>query len=49
MACEPIVLEPHTGVGVPIVPGYVGQSSETRGEPSIPDALAKGSWTLLVR
>jgi hypothetical protein len=43
VAREPVVLEPHSGVGVPVVPGYVGQSSETRGEPRIPDALAKGS------
>jgi hypothetical protein len=48
VAREPVVLEPHSGVGVPVVPGYVGQSSETRGEPCIPDALAKGSWTPLV-
>jgi hypothetical protein len=45
VARESVVLELHAGVGVPVVPGYIGRSSETRGEPDIPDALAKGSWT----
>jgi hypothetical protein len=31
------------------LPRYVDRSSETRGEPRIPNALAKGSWTPLVR
>jgi hypothetical protein len=29
VAREPVVLQPHTGVRVPIVPRDVGQSSET--------------------
>jgi hypothetical protein len=29
VARESIVFEPHARVGVPIVPGYVGWSSET--------------------
>jgi hypothetical protein len=37
------VLEPHAGVGIPVVPGYVGRSSEMQGKPRIPDALTKGS------
>jgi hypothetical protein len=49
MAREPVVLEPHAGVGVPTVPGYIGRSSETRGEPHIPDALAKSSRTPLIQ
>jgi hypothetical protein len=49
VAGESVVLEPHAGVGVPVVPGYVGRSPETRGEPRIPDALANGPWTSLVR
>jgi hypothetical protein len=28
VAHEAVVLEPHAGVGVPIVPRYVGQSTE---------------------
>jgi hypothetical protein len=47
VACEPVVLEPHAGDGVPTVPGYVGRSSETRGEPRISDALAKARGPLL--
>jgi hypothetical protein len=49
VADEPVVLEPYDGFDVPIVPGYVGQSSETRGEPCIWDALAKSLWTPLVQ
>jgi hypothetical protein len=48
VARQPVVLEPHAGVGVPVVHGYVGWSSETRGKPRITDALAKGSRTPLV-
>jgi hypothetical protein len=29
VAREPVVLEPHTGVGVPVVSRYVGRSPET--------------------
>jgi hypothetical protein len=29
VACEPIILEPHTGVSVPVVLGYDGRSLET--------------------
>jgi hypothetical protein len=29
VAREPVVLEPHAGVGVPVVPGYFGWISET--------------------
>jgi hypothetical protein len=28
VACEPIVLKSHAGVGVPIVPGYVGRAGK---------------------
>jgi hypothetical protein len=28
VTCESVVLEPYAGVGVPVVPGYVGRSSE---------------------
>jgi hypothetical protein len=45
---EPVVLEPHAGVGFPVIPRYVGRSSKMGGEPRISDALAKGSWTPLV-
>jgi hypothetical protein len=48
VAGELVVLEPHAGVGVPIVPRYVGQSMEAREEPRISYALAKGLWTSLV-
>jgi hypothetical protein len=33
VAGESVVLKPHAGVGLPVVPGYVGWSPETRGEP----------------
>jgi hypothetical protein len=49
VASEPVVLEPHAGVGVPIVPWYVGRSPETQGEPRILYTLDEGSWTPLVR
>jgi hypothetical protein len=29
VACEPVVLEPHAGVGIPILPRYVGRIPET--------------------
>jgi hypothetical protein len=32
VACEPVVLEPHTGVGVTIVSWHIGRSPEARGE-----------------
>jgi hypothetical protein len=40
VAREPVVLEPYTGVGVPIIPWHVGRSSEARGELRVADALA---------
>jgi hypothetical protein len=49
VAREPVVLEPHTGVGVPVVSRYVGRSQEARGELRVTDALAKSPWTRLVR
>jgi hypothetical protein len=49
VAGESVVLEPHAGVGVPVVPRYVGRGAEARGEPCIPDALTKSPWTSLVR
>jgi hypothetical protein len=49
VAGESIDLEPHTGVGVPVVPRYVGWSTRARGELRIADALAKGPWTPLAR
>jgi hypothetical protein len=47
VAGESVVLEPLTGVGVPVIPRYVGRSMEARGEPRIVDALTKGPWTSL--
>jgi hypothetical protein len=47
VACEPVVLEPYTGVGVPIVSRHIGRSPEARGELRIADAPAKGPWTSL--
>jgi hypothetical protein len=47
VAGKSAVLEPHAGVGVPVVPWYVGQSAEAQGKPHILDALAKGPWTSL--
>jgi hypothetical protein len=49
VASELIVLEPHVGVGVPIVPWYVGQSTEARRKLRVADALTKSPWTPLVR
>jgi hypothetical protein len=49
VAHEPVVLEPHTGVGVPVVSRYVGRGLEARGELLVTDAPAKSSWTPLVR
>jgi hypothetical protein len=49
VAREPVVLKPHTGVGVPIVSWYVGRSPEARGELRIMDAPAKSQWSPLVR
>jgi hypothetical protein len=48
VAREPVVLEPYTGVGVPVVPWHVGQSLEARGELRVTDAPAKSPWTPLV-
>jgi hypothetical protein len=28
VACEPVVLEPHAGIGVPIVSWHIGRSTE---------------------
>jgi hypothetical protein len=49
VASEPIVLEPHTGFSVPIIPWYVGRSTEARTELHVMDALTKSPWTPLVR
>jgi hypothetical protein len=49
VAREPVVLEPHTGVGVPVVSRHVGRSPEARGELRVMEAPAKSPWTLLVR
>jgi hypothetical protein len=48
VACEPVVLEPHAGIGVPVVPWNVGRSTETRRKLRVTDALTKGLWTSLV-
>jgi hypothetical protein len=48
VAREPVVLEPHVGVGVPIVSCHIGRSPEARGELRVADAPAKGPWTPLV-
>jgi hypothetical protein len=48
VACEPVVLERHAGVGVPIVSWHIGQSLEARRKFRVADALAKGSRTSLV-
>jgi hypothetical protein len=47
VAREPVVLEPYTRVGVPIVSWHIGQSQEARGELRVMDAPAKGPWTPL--
>jgi hypothetical protein len=49
MAREAVVLDPHTGVGVPVVSWHVGRSAKVRRERHVTDALAKGPWTSLVR
>jgi hypothetical protein len=49
VASEPVVLEPHAGVGVPVVPWHIGRSAEARRELHVVDALAKSPWTPLVR
>jgi hypothetical protein len=49
VAGKSVVLEPHTGVGVPIIPRYDGRSTEARGELCVMDALAKGPQTPPVR
>jgi hypothetical protein len=48
VACEPIVLEPYAGVGVPIVSCHICRSLEVRRKFCVADALAKGSLTTLV-
>jgi hypothetical protein len=48
MAREPVVLEPHAGVGVHVVSWHIGQSTEARRELRVADALAKGPLTSLV-
>jgi hypothetical protein len=47
VAREPVVLEPHAGVGVPVVSRYVGWGPEARGELRIIDALIESPWTPL--
>jgi hypothetical protein len=49
VACEPVVLEPYAGVGVPIVSWHIGRSPETRGDLRVTDASAKSPRTPLVR
>jgi hypothetical protein len=49
VACEPVVLKPYAGVGVPVVSWDIGRSPEARRKFRVTDALAKGSWTPLVR
>jgi hypothetical protein len=48
VAGELVVLEPCAGVGVLVVPRYVGRSTEVRRELRIADTLAKGPRTPLV-
>jgi hypothetical protein len=47
VARKPVVLEPHTGVGVPVVSQYVGRGPEARGELRVMDAPAESPWTPL--
>jgi hypothetical protein len=49
VACELVVLEPHAGVGFPVVSWHIGRSPKARRKFRIADALAKGPWTSLVR
>jgi hypothetical protein len=49
VARESVVLEPHAGVGVPIISRHIGQCPEARGELRIVDAPAKSSRTPLVQ
>jgi hypothetical protein len=49
MACEPVVLEPYAGVGVPIVSWHIGRSPEARRKRHVVDALAKSPRTSLVQ
>jgi hypothetical protein len=49
VARELVILEPHTGVGVPIVSWHIGRSPKSRGELRVVDAPAKSPWTPLVR
>jgi hypothetical protein len=48
VAGESVVLKSYARVGVPVVPRYIGRSTETRGELRVADALAKGPRTPLV-
>jgi hypothetical protein len=48
VACEPVVLDPHTGVDVLVVSQHVGRSPKTQGELHVSDAPAKSPWTPLV-
>jgi hypothetical protein len=48
VACEPVFLEPYTGVGVPVVSRYIGRSAEARRKLRVPDAPAKGPRTSLI-
>jgi hypothetical protein len=47
VARKPVVVKPHAGVGVPIVPWHIGRSPEMQGELRVADAPAKGPWTPL--
>jgi hypothetical protein len=49
MAREPVVLEPHARVGVPVVSWHIGQSAKARRELCVADALSKSPWTPLVQ
>jgi hypothetical protein len=42
MAREPVVLEPHAGVGVLVVSWHIGQSVKARRELRVVDDVAKG-------
>jgi hypothetical protein len=49
VACEPVVLEPRAGVGVPIVSWHIGWSPEAQGELRVADAPTEGPRTPLIR